>query len=857
MQRSRGPHIVRPTPDETRVRGRFFARLRTEYVSFLARIEGITRQEDRQWYAALMLNRLMYLYFLQKRRCLFAGVTETCQGDSDALAHALQATLARPEQGAAGSFYRSFLRPLFCGISPAVRTEVPGLFPACESSLFAEHALEQAYPALQIPDHAFVRLFAFFATCEWGPGPQRDFGALVVGPEILGVLFERQTDRKQSGSYYTSGDVAGYIGTTTILPCLFETVRQHSPAAFEPGGPIWSLLAMDPDRYIYAAARHGCELALPEDIAAGLPDLILRHTWNSVAPPRYALPLETWRETVARRQRYSEIRARLEAGGINSIDELITCNLDLPRFASDLIGACEDAELLNTFTLSLCQLSLLDPTCGSGAFLQAAFSLLEPLYAACLQRMQELLAERGSRQMRPAVQARFQALLQEAGACSSVGFWIRRWILTHNLYGAEIIPEVLECCKLALFLQMCGQSQRLSDYTYPSLLDHHLRAGDALGDQLLVEPLAGTQLRARPIAWREAFPGVLARGGFDIIVGNPPYVTERGEGGLTRDLYTTAACKNLCAYTMERSLQLLRPGGRCGMIVPVSVIASERYRALSQLLLPRQLWVSAYSNRPCQLFARVEQRVAILLLCNVPSAALFSAPYRHWYHAERAHLFHTLSYAPASTWMHSGLPLKSGTSLAEAIFARLSRQSALALPKSSQAHSAAVWVHDGPTYWVRALPFEPNSGRRKPHANHYHRIAVSDQRTAFLLAAVLSSSTFYLFYTLVSNCRDLGRKELQYFPLGQISAELAGELARLGELLAGRLRATAVQCSRRYASGVISYEEYYPARAKELLDQIDRVLARHYGFSEQEVDYILHYEIKYRMGRDQASRPPA
>jgi len=80
---------------------------------------------------------------------------------------------------------------------------------------------------------------------------------------------------------------------------------------------------------------------------------------------------------------------------------------------------------------------------------------------------------------------------------------------------------------------------------------------------------------------------------------------------------------------------------------------------------------------------------------------------------------------------------------------------------------------------------------------------------------------------------------------------------RIGELLAGRLQATAGQSSRRYASGVITYEEYYPARAKELLDEIDRVLARHYGFSEQEVDYILHYEIKYRMGRDQASRPPA
>jgi hypothetical protein len=854
-QHTRHTHVSRSLPaDGTYARGHFFSRLRSEYAIFCAHIEGITQQEDRHWYAALMLNRLMYLYFLQKRGCLSAVPTAACQGDPDYLVHALQAAQAQPERGPAESFYRAFLRPLFSRDHPAARSGLSGAFPAGESSLFAEHRLERAYQALQIPDSAFARLFAFFDTCDWWPEPEKDPGALVVSPDILGALFEQQTGRRQSGSYYTSADSAEYIGTTTIIPCLLETVRRRYPAAFEPDGQVWSLLAVDPDRYIHPAARHGCALALPAEIAAGQENLFLRRPWNRAAPSNYALPLETWRETVARRQRYSEVRARIAAGALASIDELVTCNLDLPRFARDIIGHCKDGELLDAFSTSLLHLSILDPTCGAGAFLQAALHILQPLYAACLQRMQELVAGQESKQISPAVRVRFQALLHESGTCSNVGFWIRRWILTHNLYGVEIIPEVLACCKLALFLQMCGQSQALPEYIYPPLLDRHLCAGDALGG---LASRAAEKVGAPPIAWRETFPRVLAHGGFDVIIGNPPYVADRNDSGGQYRLYETAACRNLCAYTLERSLELLRAGGRCGMIVPVSVIASERYRTLSQVLLQRQMWVSSYSNRPCQLFARVEQRVAILLLCNMPSAALFSAPYRHWYHAERAHLFQTLSYTRASTWIHTGLPLKSGTPLAEAIFARLSRHSAIALPGDGQAQTAAVWVHDGPTYWVRALPFEPNSGRGRTHSTHYHKIPVSDQQTAFLLAAVLSSSTFYLFYTLVSNCRDLGRKELLYFPLGQLPVELAAELARLGNVLARRLQATAMQCSRRYASGVIAYEEYYPAQAKELLDEIDRVLARHYGFNDEEVDYILHYEVKYRMGRDQASRPPA
>jgi hypothetical protein len=202
------------------------------------------------------------------------------------------------------------------------------------------------------------------------------------------------------------------------------------------------------------------------------------------------------------------------------------------------------------------------------------------------------------------------------------------------------------------------------------------------------------------------------------------------------------------------------------------------------------------------------------------------------------------------------MPLKSGTPLAEAIFSRLNRRSGFPLLRCERAE-AAVWVHDGPTYWVRALPFEPNEGYASARSNHYHTIPVGSQREAFILAAILSSSTFYLFYKLVSNCRDLGRRELGSFPLGDLPPGLADELAVLGSSLAERLRATAVQCTRNYAGRMVLYEEYYPARAKTLLDEIDRVLARHYGFSEEEVDFILNYEIKYRMGKDQARMPPA
>jgi hypothetical protein len=101
-------------------------------------------------------------------------------------------------------------------------------------------------------------------------------------------------------------------------------------------------------------------------------------------PAEYALPTEIWREVVARRKRYEEVHDKLAKGEIRGINDFITYNLDIRQLAQDVIETSEGPELLRAFYHAIEKVTVLDPTCGSGAFLFAALNILEPLYEACL-----------------------------------------------------------------------------------------------------------------------------------------------------------------------------------------------------------------------------------------------------------------------------------------------------------------------------------------------------------------------------------------------------------------------------------------------------------------------------------------
>ncbi|MCL4834555.1 MAG: hypothetical protein KJZ86_19095, partial [Caldilineaceae bacterium] len=488
---------VRAAFNVERATKKFYTEFKREHDAFQKFLQGIPDEEMERWYVSVMLNRLMFLYFIQKKGFL--------AGDRDYLRSKLSASQSRGED----RYYRDFLCPLFFeGFAKAKEQRTPvihallGDIPYLNGGIFQQHQVEQLHgQTIAIPDRAFDRLFDFFDNYQWhlDDRPLRDDRE--INPDVLGYIFEQYINQKQMGAYYTKEDITDYIGKNTILPFLCDRAQKEYPDGFRGPNGAWMLLQRDPARYIYPAVAKGVELPLPAEIAAGIDDVSQRGEWNTPTPEEFALPTEIWRETMARRQRYAEVHGKLERGEVQSINDLITLNLDIRQFVQDVIEQSERPETVRAFWKALTGVSVLDPTCGSGAFLFAALNILEPLYEACLIRMQAFVEESGPEES-PLRFKDFRTELEQMARHPNQKYFVYKSIVVNNLYGVDLMAEATEIAKLRLFLKLVAQVDEVSKLEPLPDIDFNIRAGNTLvgfatygdveetvrGDRLLLLP---------------------------------------------------------------------------------------------------------------------------------------------------------------------------------------------------------------------------------------------------------------------------------------------------------------------------------------------------------------------------------
>ncbi|MBK9746634.1 MAG: hypothetical protein IPO91_07595 [Chloroflexi bacterium] len=442
---------VKKAFDVETVTKKFYDQFKTEHTAFLKFLTGLPDGQPRDWYASVMLNRLMFLYFIQKKRFL--------NDDPDYLRTKLEAL-----RSAGQNFYRDFLVILFfdglaCEESErdAATNRLLGKIPYLNGGLFLPHALEDQYgEQIAIADEAFKRLFNFFDGYTWHLDDRPLRQGNEINPDVLGYIFEKYINQKQMGAYYTKEDITGYICRSTILPFLLDKV----------GVDVRAILT-DVEPYIY----------------------------DAVATEAY-LPTETEREYAARRARYAQIQADFAAGKIASVDDLVTYNLDIQTLVEDWLRGLSDPVLLRRFYFEcLLKLTVLDPTAGSGAFLFAAINSLEPLYELALDKMRQMVGDQphpptpspSGEGERLRVRSEnvvkyldFVDELQRVSAHPNRRYFVLKSIIVNNLYGVDIMDEATEICKLRLFLKMVAQVDSPAQIEPLPDIDFNIRAGNTL-----------------------------------------------------------------------------------------------------------------------------------------------------------------------------------------------------------------------------------------------------------------------------------------------------------------------------------------------------------------------------------------
>lgn len=231
------------------------------------------------------------------------------------------------------------------------------------------------------------------------------------------------------------------------------------------------------------------------------------------------------------------------------------------------------------------RIKVLDPACGSGSFLIKALETIHAKYV-------------------------------EFGSRGDV--WTKIDILLNNIYGVDLDPQAVEIARLNLLINALDTKMKL-----PSLADNIKRGNSLISDK---------KTSPEAFNWKEEFPEVFKQGGFDVIIGNPPWVFTRGENFSDSekkyfDKYLAelkiiqssqgrniqSGKLNLYSLFLVKSLDLVKSDGLVGLIIPNNILRTTTFDIVRKFILDHTV-IEQITDLGDSVFAHVTASSVILIL---------------------------------------------------------------------------------------------------------------------------------------------------------------------------------------------------------------------------------------------------
>jgi Eco57I restriction-modification methylase len=816
-----------------KVTKKFFDKFKKIHDKLQKAIIGIDDEKDKSWYASVMMNRLMFIYFLQKHYVI--------QNNTDFLLQKFDEVTANGKD-----YYKDFLLPLFF-YGFARRDNHPekekfveeyGSIRYLNGGLFYPHHLEKKYTnenvsasiyeekALQtnigIDAKLLKEILTFLNGYTWYLDNRPMKEDTDINPDVLGYIFEKYINQKELGAYYTKEDITEYISKNTIIPFILDKMKANRFDAPDPN------------------------------------------------------PMITNNEDII--------------GNIGNYVDAITDYNEIKFLYKDV----------------LLELSVLDPAVGSGAFLFSALNILLPIYQKTVFRLKEF-----NKTIKDTwLQETISTISKHAEE-----YFLTKQIILNNLYGVDIVEEATEICKLRLFLQLASHLPDITSIEPLPDIDFNIYAGNSLVGGLSWEDLEAnytmdlftsanrdnikadittlsnlkTQYREvqqdddnedeltvlkdniitlehrvnndinigidNPFHWFIDFNKILNKGGFDVIIGNPPYV-EYSKVKKTYQIinYQTERSGNLYSYFIERSDLISNENNYSSFIVPVSVICTDRMSYTQNYITQNysSLWVSSFAERPSKLFEGAERNVSILIYNNRNAQnKVFSTEYIKWYSANRNLLFNSICYQEITDIIKESVIQKIGSSIEVDICKKIENcdNTISSYLSNSNKNNKVVYRNSGGRYWKVITNFTPYftiDGKQQISSRESYLYAKNEQYQYAIIGA-LSSTTYYWWYIQNSDTRTNNPSHLKKFPVNLSKIDLE-KLASLGKKLMVDYKKNAQIMTKNQKTGYTEYAQFNPKLSKSLIDEIDKEISKSYGFDNLEIDFIKNYAIDFRMG---------
>lgn len=365
--------------------------------------------------------------------------------------------------------------------------------------------------------------------------------------------------------------------------------------------------------------------------------------------------------------------------------------------------------------------------------------------------------------------------------------------------------------------------------------------------------------------WELEFSEVFQKGGFDIVIGNPPYFDVPSVNYINT-IIRYPETNNLYSYILDTALQFTNEKSfTLALIIPLSIVCADRMESLRNSINNTINAEISYlnidsSSHPGCLFKNVIARLTILVINKssiMKEKVIKSTDYIKFFSRDRANLFDKVDFVELQEDLLIGnLVPKIGHRIERKILDKVLNKTTKSIKdfcSLTKTENYFYYRRLGINYYATAFEEPPLFivNDEEKISSTLSKMYLKDSVSKYIPICLLYSSLFYWFWTVYSNCYDLKTNDIYRLPI-DLGDEIFNKqtFCNLYQEINTSLHQNGKIVVYNKKNGITKYFEYKPRYSKQIFDKVDVVLANYYGLTDEESTFIKRYDIRFRINEE-------